>query len=55
MKALAVAIVVTADTVLKEFCHPTMSGVDCDRRNSRCGPVLPRCGAVERSDVSAAC
>jgi len=54
-RELARDLVLSADFVRRRFLHNFIPGVDYNRFNSAQGPVIPRCSAAQRNDVTAVC
>jgi hypothetical protein len=58
-RELRPGLVLTADLALRRFLHTFLGGIDYNRFNRRVGgvqtPVIPRCTAAQRSDITAVC
>jgi hypothetical protein len=55
-RELAADLVLSADFVWRRFLHTFLSGIDYNRFNRQPqGPVIPRCTAAQRNDLTAVC
>src|SRR4030095_16308905 len=54
-RELARHLVLSTDFNLRRFVHTPLLGIDYNRFNRPQGPVIPRCTAAQRNDVTAIC
>jgi len=54
-RELADNLVLSADFALRRFLHTPFLGIDYNRFNRPQGPVIPRCTAAQRNDLTAMC
>ena len=54
-RELADNLVLSADFAFRRFLHTPFLGIDYNRFNRPQGPVIPRCTAAQRNDLTAMC
>ncbi|MCI0419565.1 MAG: TonB-dependent receptor, partial [Acidobacteria bacterium] len=54
-RELAENLVLSTDYALRRFLHTPLFGIDYNRFNRPQGPVIPRCTAAQRNDLTAMC